>query len=75
VVALARWIKLVTVLEGDRRNHRPEDFLLSNPHVVLNVDEHRRRHEVALRQRAFGQPGAAGQRLGAFLAADIEIAG
>src|SRR3954470_22963980 len=67
--------QLIGVLEGDRRDDGPEDFLLRDPHIVLDIGEHRRRHEIALRQGAFGEPRTAGERLGALLLADVEIAG
>ena len=62
------------VVGGNEAEHRSENLLLRDPHIVLHVGEYGRWHEVALRQRAFGQPGAAGQRASAFLAADVEIA-
>ena len=54
--------------------HRTENLLLGDVHVVAHVGEHRRRHEIALRQRPLGQTFAAGQRARAFLLADAEIA-
>src|ERR1700737_3798974 len=38
--------QLVGILERDRRDHRAENLLLRDPHIVLDVGEHGRRHEV-----------------------------
>src|SRR5262249_28279932 len=59
--------------ERDGRDHRPEDLLLGDAHVVAHIGEHRRRHEVALAVIAVGQLLAAAQSPRAFLAADAEI--
>src|SRR5260370_18757545 len=66
--------QFVTVFERDRRDHRPKDLLLSDPHIVLDVGEHCRRHEIALCERAFRQPRATSQCLRAFLLANGETA-
>ncbi len=67
--------QLVHVLEGDRGDDGTEDLLLRDAHVVLHAREHGRRDEEALRQRAFGGTATAGERLRAFLLADVEITG
>src|SRR5262245_20170661 len=65
---------LFDIGERNGRNHRPEDFLLSNTHVVLYVCKYSRRYEVTFAQLAVGQLLPAGQHPRAFLAADCEIA-
>src|SRR5207253_6720295 len=77
----AKWCRVgsadhfVDVLERDRGHDRTEDLILSYPHIVTYIGEYGRWHEVSLGKRPFGEPVTAGKRAGAFLLADLEVAG
>src|SRR6516162_3528416 len=66
---------LVDIGERDRRNHRSEDLLLGDPHLVLDVGKHRRLHEVAFAERSICQRLATCHRARTLLPAGREIAG
>ncbi len=57
---------------GDHRQHRPEDLLAGDPHVVAHPGEDRRADEPATLP-ALGQPLAAGQDLGALLLTEPDV--
>ena len=66
--------RLGVVLEGRDREDRPEDLLLEDPHLVMAL-EHRRLDVEALAEVARQVvASAAGEQLGAFLAADVDVA-
>ena len=66
--------QFVRVLERDRGDHRSEDFLLRDAHLVADIGEDGRRHEVALAEIALGEALAADHSRRAFLLTDVEIA-
>src|ERR1700722_18333789 len=57
---------------GDDTEHRPEDLLARNPHLVGDMREYRRPHEPAALQPV-GAPLAAGQQNRAFVYAEADI--
>ena len=73
-MSLAMRDRVVEAVERRDRQHRAEDLLLEDAHAVVTL-EHRRRDVVALLHVA-AEPDAlaAGQELGAFLLADVDVA-
>ena len=65
--------RLVLAVERDDHDHRPEDLLLRDPHVVGDAGEDRRLDEVAIRQLRVGGTAAAGDDGRALGAADLEV--
>ena len=63
---------VVDVVERDDREHRTEDLLLRDAHVVGDAGEHRRLHVPALVQ-AGGAAVAADLDLGAFFLAERDV--
>jgi len=65
--------RLFLVMERRHRNHRPEDLLLEDPHLVIPL-EHRRLDIKTLRKiTRLLRPLAANQHLSPLLPADIEV--
>src|SRR3569623_1863523 len=62
--------RILVVLELDDAHHRPEDFLLRDAHLVLDIREHRGLDVEAAR----ADPLAAGRERRALLPADVDIA-
>src|SRR5262245_11794801 len=67
--------RVVLVLEGDDRDHRAEDLLARDAHVVAHPGEDRRLDEVALLEALGGVALATEDGLGALALADVEVAG
>src|ERR671931_2023240 len=63
--------RLVEVAHRDERRRRPEDLLLGDPHLRLDVAEDRRAVEVALVEAIPGRDLAAGEELRALVLADL----
>ena len=72
-MSLAIADRVLLVVVGDDRQHRPEDLLLRDRHVVAHVGEDRRLHEVAAVE-ALGRLRAAGDELRALLDALLDVA-
>src|SRR3546814_20755881 len=65
--------RIVDVVVADDHQHRPEDFLERDPHLVADVGEPRRLVVVALAE-AVRTITATGSQPGAFFDADVEVA-
>ena len=66
--------RLVLILEGAYRNHRPKDLLLEDPHLVMPLKDRRLHIVPALKIAIEHIPLAAGQDFGPLLPADIHVA-
>ena len=64
--------RVVDVVEGDDREHRAEDLLLRDAHVVVDAGEHRRLHVPALVEPG-GATVAADDDLGALFLAERDV--
>src|SRR5438445_13723052 len=60
--------QLIRVFEGNRRDHRPEDFLPYDLHVFVGVYQHGGLHEITL----VALTSSAHDRIGAFREAGLE---
>ena len=72
-MSLAMCERLVLVLERGDRDHRAEDLLLEDPHLVVAVEHGRLDVEAVVQLAAQRGPLAADQHLGAFLLADVDV--
>ncbi len=72
--SLAIAIASPSVVVGDDGQHRPEDLLLGDRHVVGDVGEDGRRVEVALGQLAVREDLAAGQQPRALVETELHVA-
>ena len=61
------------IAETEQRHHRPEDLLADEGHIVVQVVEHRGRHEVAVLEAGHPGPLAADQHAAAFLLALFNV--
>ena len=64
---------VVEILGGHDCQHRSEDLLLGDAHLLVDIGEDGRLDEVALVVGAARQPIAADLRLAAFFAADVDV--
>ena len=64
--------RVFVVLEGDHHQHRAEDFLLGNAHVIGDIDKAGRLDEIAAAE--IGASLATAEQRRAFLLAEFDIA-
>src|ERR1700742_3007972 len=65
--------RVLFVVERNDRQHRPEDLLLGDGHLVVDVDEKRWPNVISLVETGFGA-GAADQRRGALVDTLLDVA-